>query len=105
MQLDELRVYSCFRCGNIVSRQDDIVSTSFQSGNHRAFLLSHAKNVLIGTEEEKELITGLHKVCDVYCSDCELALGWMYVEAYSEDQKYKEGKVCLDQYKVLKQSL
>lgn len=34
---------------------------------------------------------------DVYCSKCQTTLGWKYIRAYEESQKYKEGKLILEQ--------
>ena len=46
------------------------------------------------------LITGLHTVCDVYCSDCGEPLGWKYLKAYEETQNYKVGKIVLQKFKI-----
>ncbi|GMY09037.1 protein yippee-like At4g27745 [Fagus crenata] len=94
--LIEPRLYSCYRCRNNVSRHDDIISKGFQSGNGRAFLFSHAMNIVVGPKEDRHLITGLHTVADVYCSDCGELLGWKYERAFEESQKYKEGKFILE---------
>jgi len=96
------RLYSCFRCRNNVSRHDDIISKDFQSGNNRAFLFSHAMNIVEGPKEDRNLITGLHTVADVFCSDCGELLGWKYERAYEESQKYKEGKIILEKFKIIK---
>ncbi|GLU00852.1 hypothetical protein SLE2022_181900 [Rubroshorea leprosula] len=99
-----LRQYCCHKCGNIVSRHDDIVSKDFQATNGRAFLFSHVTNVTDGPEEERMLLTGLHTVVDVYCSDCREVLGWKYVYAFEESEKYKEGKTVLEKFKISKQN-
>ncbi len=36
-------------------------------------------NVYLGAAQEKMLITGLHKVCDLYCKNCDTLIGWKYV--------------------------
>ncbi|KAL8540993.1 hypothetical protein ACS0TY_002325 [Phlomoides rotata] len=77
------RLYSCYKCRNHVALHDDIVSKGFQ--------------------EDRQLITGLHVVADVHCADCREVLGWKYEKAYEESQKYKEGKVVLEKYKIVKQ--
>ena len=38
-------------------------------------------NITMGTKEDRNLITGLHTVADVYCSSCQTILGWKYVTA------------------------
>ncbi|KAK4415811.1 protein yippee-like [Sesamum alatum] len=98
------RLYCCYKCRNPVALHDDIVSKGFQSKNGRAFLFSHAHNVLAGPKEDRQMMTGLHRVADVHCADCREVLGWKYEKAYEESQKYKEGKVVLEKYKIVKEN-
>ncbi|KAL0331707.1 UNVERIFIED_CONTAM: protein yippee-like [Sesamum angustifolium] len=72
--------------------------------NGRAFLFSHAMNVIVGPKEDRQLMTGLHTVADVYCGDCREILGWKYEKAYEETQKYKEGKFILEKSKIVKEN-
>ncbi|CAM8884115.1 unnamed protein product [Rhodiola kirilowii] len=96
------RLYSCCNCGNNVALHDDIISKSFQGKHGRAFLFSHAMNISTGPKEDRQLMTGLHTVADVFCSDCNETLGWKYERAYEESQKYKEGKIILEKSKIVK---
>ncbi|KAL2893319.1 hypothetical protein RDABS01_009228 [Bienertia sinuspersici] len=96
------RSYRCFVCRNYVAHHDDIVSKSFQAQTGRAFLFSHAENIVTGPKEDRHLLTGLHTVADVFCSDCGDTLGWKYLKAYETSQKYKEGKVVLEKFKIVK---
>ncbi|XP_062156595.1 protein yippee-like At4g27745 [Alnus glutinosa] len=98
------RLYSCCKCRNHVSRHDDIISKAFQSGNGRAFLFSHAMNIVEGPKEDRHLITGLHTIADVFCSHCRELLGWKYERAYQAPQKYKEGKFVLENIKIVKEN-
>ncbi|KAF9602301.1 hypothetical protein IFM89_026418 [Coptis chinensis] len=95
------RLYCCYNCLNNVSYHDDVVSQAFQGRNGRAFLFSHAMNVTVGPKEDRQLMTGLHTVADVFCEDCNEVLGWKYVRAYEESQKYKEGKFILEKSKIV----
>ncbi|ESR52491.1 hypothetical protein CICLE_v10022980mg [Citrus x clementina] len=72
--------------------------------NGRAFLFSHAMNIVVGPKEDRQLMTGLHTVADVFCSDCRVVLGWKYERAYEETQKYKEGKFILEKSKIAKEN-
>ncbi|KAF6145041.1 hypothetical protein GIB67_013392, partial [Kingdonia uniflora] len=36
-------------------------------------------NISLGPSEDRQLLTGLHIVNDVYCSSCQQMLGWRYV--------------------------
>ncbi|CAL1373673.1 unnamed protein product [Linum trigynum] len=98
------RLYSCCNCRNHVALHDDVISKAFQGRHGRAFLFSHAMNVGIGAKEDRNLMTGLHTVADVHCSDCREVLGWKYERAYEETQKYKEGKFILEKSKIVKEN-
>ncbi|OVA14748.1 Yippee/Mis18 [Macleaya cordata] len=98
------RLYACCNCRNIVSCHDDIISKTFQGRSGRAFLFSHAMNIVLGPKEERQLITGLHIVADISCCDCKQMLGWRYEWAYAETQKYKEGKFILEKAKIVKEN-
>nr|POE67650.1 protein yippee-like [Quercus suber] len=69
--------------------------------NGRAFLFSHAMNIVIGPKEDRHLMTGLHTVADIYCADCHEVFGWKYERAYEATQKYKEGKFILEKSKIV----
>ncbi|XP_007051489.2 PREDICTED: protein yippee-like At4g27745 [Theobroma cacao] len=98
------RLYNCYKCGNMICRHDDSISKIFQASHGRAFLFTHVQNVVDGPEEDRQLMTGLQTVTDVYCSDCGELLGWRYIKAYEELQKYKEGKIVLERLKIAKES-
>ncbi|OAY62125.1 hypothetical protein MANES_01G243400v8 [Manihot esculenta] len=98
------RLYSCYRCRNIVSCHDDIISKSFQSSSGRAFLFSHTMNIILGHKMDRRLITGLHTIANIYCSDCGELLGWKYERAYDDLQKYKEGKFALEKFKIVNEN-
>ncbi|KAJ6748737.1 PROTEIN YIPPEE-LIKE [Salix purpurea] len=87
------RLYSCCNCRNHVSLHDDVVSKAFQGRHGRAFLFSHAMNIVVGPKEDRNLTTGLHTVADISCADCQEVLGWKYERAYEVSQKYKGRKV------------
>ncbi|XP_038993565.1 protein yippee-like At4g27745 isoform X1 [Hibiscus syriacus] len=95
------RLYSCCNCRNQIALHDDVISKSFQGRNGRAILFSHAMNIMIGPKEDRQLMTGLHTVADVYCCDCREVLGWKYERAFEETQKYKEGKFILEKSKIV----
>ncbi|KAL8138877.1 hypothetical protein V2J09_004878 [Rumex salicifolius] len=96
------RLYSCSNCRNNVALHDDIISKAFQGKNGRAFLFSHAMNVDVGPKEDRTLLTGLHTVADICCGECQEVLGWKYVRAYEQSQKYKEGKFVIEKMKIVK---
>ena len=66
--------------------------------------LPSTQNVLPNTHAHKavprQLVTGQHTVSDVSCAFCGAVLGWRYVEAEEEAQKYKVGKYILEMKRV-----
>ncbi|KAL3713927.1 hypothetical protein ACJRO7_006292 [Eucalyptus globulus] len=98
------RIYSCYKCRNHVAMHNDIISKTFQGRNGRAFLFSHATNIVVGRKEDRHLLTGLHTVADISCADCHELLGWKYERAYEVSQKYKEGKFILEKAKIAKEN-
>ncbi|PSS04800.1 Protein yippee-like, partial [Actinidia chinensis var. chinensis] len=70
----------------------------------RAFLFKNAVNVSVGPTEDRLMITGMHTVSDVFCCCCGQILGWKYVSACDEVQKYKEGKFVLERWRISEES-
>ena len=42
-------------------------------------------------------------MADIYCNACDTRVGWKYVEAYEDSQKYKEGKFILEKAMIVKE--
>lgn len=55
-----------------------------------------AFNIDLGPEKEQIMMTGLHKIRPVKCKQCRDTIGWKYVFAYEESEKYKEGKCIIE---------
>ncbi|KAG0179811.1 hypothetical protein DFQ29_001620 [Apophysomyces sp. BC1021] len=68
-----------------------------------AYLVDQVVNVSIGTKEERMLMTGMHTVADLYCNVCQSKIGWKYLRAFAEPQKYKEGKCIVEKAKIAKE--
>jgi hypothetical protein len=101
--LNAPRVYSCSSCRSHVADHEEIISKAFRGRYGRAYLFSNAVNVKLGPCEDRELITGLHTVADISCTGCDTVLGWKYVVAYEESQKYKEGRYIIEKQMVMKE--
>lgn len=52
----------------------------------------------------RQLVTGAHTVSDISCAQCGSVLGWKYVAAEDEGQRYKVGKFILETKKVCRSS-
>ena len=62
----------------------------------RAYLFDQCVNITTGPSEDRNLITGLHSVSDIFCKRCQTLVGWTYAKAYEPSQKYKEGKFIIE---------
>lgn len=58
-------------------------------------------NVRVGRSENRQLATGWHVVADITCESCASKLGWKYVDAKEQSQKYKVGKYILETERVV----
>jgi hypothetical protein len=96
VHLDKADVYSCQNCGTHLSSKCQIISKAFHGRGGKAYLMESAVNVYLGPKEDRRLLTGKHEVADIFCIDCHICLGWKYISASDESQKYKEGHYILE---------
>jgi hypothetical protein len=73
------RRYSCVHCRAHLANHDELISKSFQGSQGKAYLFNKVINIDCGKAEERILLTGLHAVADIACSNCKTTLGWKYV--------------------------
>ncbi|KAI7875828.1 yippee zinc-binding/DNA-binding /Mis18, centromere assembly-domain-containing protein [Mucor mucedo] len=92
----ESPVYGCFKCKAHLSTAEAIVSRNFHGQHGTAFLFDTVVNLKFDEAEDREMLTGLHKVKDISCIQCSTVLGWVYIKAYNEENKYKEGKFVME---------
>lgn len=59
-------------------------------------------NTLTHKAVPRQLVTGAHTVSDISCRGCGSVLGWKYVGAEEEAQKYKVGKFILETKRVVR---
>jgi hypothetical protein len=59
-------------------------------------------NTLTHKAVPRQLVTGAHTVSDVSCRSCGSILGWKYVDAKEETQRYKIGKYILETKRVVR---
>jgi hypothetical protein len=96
-------------CSTDVAFASQIISKGFTGRHGRAFLVSPGAasadpsllNVRVGRSENRQLVTGWHVVADISCNTCSTKLGWKYVDAKEESQKYKIGKFILETERVM----
>ncbi|KAI1153398.1 yippee-domain-containing protein [Nemania diffusa] len=104
IQPDTIR---CSTCGTDFAFYSQIVSKGFTGRYGRAWLVSPPEgspqksgpnliNIKVGKPENRLLVTGAHVVSDIQCTTCRARVGWKYVDAKEESQKYKIGKFILE---------
>lgn len=118
----------CSRCLSDLASASQIISKGFTGRHGRAFLVAPSTSanseslVIAQTPKAKndalpnlpntfthrpvprQLVTGAHTVSDISCAQCGSNLGWKYVSAEEESQKYKVGKFILETVKVCRSS-
>lgn len=106
----------CSTCSTDLALTTQIVSKGFTGRYGRAYLVAppeHRKqdqrrgnlvNVQLGKPETRQLITGSHVVSDVMCAVCRVKVGWKYVDAKEENQRYKVGKFLLETQRTVNYS-
>ncbi|KAI0601638.1 yippee zinc-binding/DNA-binding /Mis18, centromere assembly-domain-containing protein [Biscogniauxia sp. FL1348] len=108
-QPDTLR---CSTCGTDFGFCSQIVSKGFTGRYGRAYLVSAPENrqqtktsdlinIKVGKPETRLLVTGSHVVADITCAVCYAKVGWKYVDAKEESQRYKVGKFILETQRVV----
>lgn len=96
-------------CSTDLALASQIISKGFTGRYGRAFLVAPPPppadtttllNIRIGRSEDRQLVTGWHVVADICCATCSRKLGWKYVDAKEQSQKYKVGKYILETERV-----
>lgn len=109
LYLPSSRVYICSSCSTHLAADEDVISRSFHGRIGRAYLFGtcmlglptviqcsdpdwteKATNVIKAEPESRTLLSGMHKISNLHCRVCNQLLGWEYIEAQPESQKYKE---------------
>ncbi|KAG8179694.1 hypothetical protein JTE90_025650 [Oedothorax gibbosus] len=91
------RLFLCKSCETFLTNRDELISTRFTGATGRAFLFNKVVNLVYSEVQDRVMLTGRHMVRDVSCKCCDTKLGWIYEFATEENQRYKEGRVILEQ--------
>ncbi|KAJ5234469.1 uncharacterized protein N7469_003637 [Penicillium citrinum] len=110
---------SCSECAVHLCLTSQIISKGFTGRHGRAYLVStdpvisavsvsasssatiSLPNTILQRPVPRQLVTGAHTVSDVSCAFCGSVLGWKYVAAEEESQRYKVGKFILETKKTM----
>mmetsp|Transcript_5142 Transcript_5142/g.4350 ORF Transcript_5142/g.4350 Transcript_5142/m.4350 type:complete len:88 (+) Transcript_5142:82-345(+) len=80
--LESESIYRCLSCKAHLSEVDSVISKEFRGSTGSAYLIEDVVNTFDGSSEERELMSGLHTVCDIFCVKCCCYLGWRYVSIF-----------------------
>jgi len=112
----------CAGCASHLCLTSQIISKGFTGRHGRAYLVSvepvatavsvsasssptaSLPNTILQRPVPRQLVTGAHTVSDVSCKFCDSVLGWKYVAAEEESQRYKVGKFILETKKIASSS-
>ncbi|KAE8384336.1 yippee putative zinc-binding protein [Aspergillus alliaceus] len=112
----------CSRCATDLCLTSQIISKGFTGRHGRAYLVSaepiacavslgttssptdSLPNTIIQNPVSRQLVTGAHTVSDISCAFCGSVLGWKYVAAEEESQRYKVGKFILETKRTMTSS-
>lgn len=118
----------CARCLSDLALSNQVISKGFTGRHGRAYLVAPSTSSIspnpIGLTTAKakndampnlpntythkpvprQLVTGAHTVGDISCAQCGSVLGWKYVAAEEESQRYKVGKFILETKRVCRSS-
>ncbi len=120
----------CARCASDLALSNQIISKGFQGRHGRAYLVAPPPGAVANTSTSarappnvrkdtlpnlpntythkpvlRQLVTGPHTVGDISCAVCGSGLGWKYIAAEDESQKYKVGKFILETKKVCRDAV
>lgn len=108
----------CARCAADLCLTSQIISKGFTGRHGRAYLVSadsvttaismtssssptaSLPNTVTHKAVPRQLVTGAHTVSDISCLLCGSILGWKYVAAEEESQRYKVGKFILETQRI-----
>ena len=110
----------CNRCLTDLCFASQIISKGFTGRHGRAYLVAaegapvmpptttaaavlatdNLPNIQTHKPVPRQLVTGAHTVSDISCISCGTVLGWKYVAAEDESQRYKVGKFVLETKRV-----
>jgi hypothetical protein len=97
----------CKTCASELALASQIISRQFTGRHGRAVLVAPPSsgadliNIRIGRHEHRALATGAHTVADISCAVCSVKIGWKYVDAEAELQRYKIGRFILETERII----
>jgi len=85
-------IFKCPDCQSHYFTSSNIVSDNFHGKDGGAYLIDKVVNTKQGELEKRHMLTGTYTVCDTLCRICNKYIGWQYLTAEDQSEKYKEQK-------------
>lgn len=93
--------FVCAQCECDVACYSSLIWEGFMGAQQPAYLFRATVNLEpCSSHRQEALSSGTYTLVDVSCRCCAQQLGWQYIQACNEEQKYKEGGVLLAQATV-----
>jgi len=89
-------IWTCKCCGAHLVDNSEMHSANYHGSSGDAYLFPGAVNTSRGKVRVEKLRSGIYRISDIHCISCHHRLGWIYEISFSEEQKYKEGKIVLE---------
>jgi len=94
-------ILECNKCHTHIGRCIDMHESrknnfSFRGKYGECILIRNVVNIRKGPVRDVVYLTGNHKSSTIYCIKCDQYLGWYYIYAEDNQQKYKETQCCLE---------
>ena len=100
-EIDTESKCACKNCLNTFCYWDtDIIRTDYQCQSGKALFVANVKNVLEGPLTPKHFISGHYVIQDIHCMGCLQSVGWKYLEAQEDENKFKETNYVIEECKV-----
>ncbi|KAM5469835.1 hypothetical protein MauCBS54593_004389 [Microsporum audouinii] len=104
----------CANCAADICLASQVISKGFTGRHGRAYLVADPKaahpalsalaNTIAHRAVPRQLVTGAHTVSDIACRFCHTIIGWKYLAAEEEGQKYKVGKFIVESKRISQSS-
>jgi len=97
IETNNKNIYVCSNCKSHIASASTLIWEGFMGRGKPALLFRIAINVdTTGGSRAMSLSTGDYTLTDVACRVCNTNLGWKYLTAAVDEQKYKENTFLLE---------
>lgn len=80
--LEGNNIFVCTKCKVHLTAYSELISKAFRGITGKAYLFNTVVNIVSGPGEDRQLLSGLHTVCDLVCKNCDTVIGWKYEKAF-----------------------